>query len=285
MPPSELSFSAPSTIADAVAQLAGEGSMAIGGGTSMAILMKNGLLDVERLVYLGRITELSGISELADGTIRLGATTTLRELSRSSLVKSVLPVLAHAAGQIGNPRVRAVATVGGAVVHGDPRQDLPPVLLSLDAWSRIAGPRGIREVPMSEFFLGFMETTLHEDELLVEILVPIDPARRAVYIRFTPGSDDDYPTVSVAVSLSMEPDGAVARARIALGGVASTAILLDEAARLLEGRQPGADVITAAAAAAAAGSSPYDDQRGSAEYKRAMVQVWTHRALEACLAP
>ena len=280
----ELSFTAPTTIAAALTDMAAEGSIALGGGTSVAILLKNGLIDADQLVYLGHIPELSGIAATDGGDIRIGATTTLHDVHRSPMVSEALPVLAYAAEQIGNPRVRAVATVGGAVVHGDPRQDLPPVLLALDARLRTAGPGGTRDIPMSEFLVGFMETALDEDELVVEILVPTDPNRRAVYHRFTPGSDDDYPTVGVAAALTLAADGSVARARVALGGVASTAILAEESAQLLEGQIPDAGVIAAAAAAAAAASSPTDDQRGSAGYKRAMVELWTRRALESCLS-
>jgi carbon-monoxide dehydrogenase medium subunit len=281
---SELSFTAPTTIEAAVADLADEGSMALGGGTSVAILLKNGIIDAEQLVYLGRIPDLSGITTRSDGTIRIGATTTLHDVSRSAVIRAELPVLAYAAEQIGNPRVRAVATVGGAVVHGDPRQDLPPVLLALEARVGVVGPRGGREIPVSEFFLGFMEVALDEDELVVEILVPPDPVRRAIYTRFTPGSDDDYPTVGVAVAVTLAPDGTAARARIALGGVASTAMLAHDAARRLEGQTPDTELIAAVAAAAAAELSPSDDQRGSADYKRAMVELWTRRTLVSCLS-
>lgn len=284
MPPNELSFSAPTTVADALDQLSGDASMAIAGGTSLTILMKNGFIDVDQLVYLGRIPELAGVGQRADGAVRLGATATLREVSRSPVVRSALPVLAYAAEQVGNPRVRAVATVGGAVVHGDSRQDLPPVLLALEARVGIAGPSGTREVPMSQFFLGFMETALDEDELVMDVVVPTEATRRAVYCRFTPGSEDDYPTVGIAAALSLGTGGTVARARIGLGGVAPTAILAEDAASMLEGRTPDAALIRRAAAAAAAGSNPSDDQRGSASYKRAMVEVWTRRALERCLA-
>ncbi len=280
----ELSFTAPTTIAAALTDMAAEGSIALGGGTSVAILLKNGLIDADQLVYLGHIPELSGIAATDGGDIRIGATTTLHDVHRSPVVRDALPVLAYAAEQIGNPRVRAVATVGGAVVHGDPRQDLPPVLLALDARLRTAGPGGMRDIPMSEFLVGFMETALDEDELVVEILVPTDPNRRAVYHRFTPGSDDDYPTVGVATALTLTADGSVARARIALGGVGSTAVLAEESAQLLDGQVPDAGLIAEAAAAAAAASSPTDDQRGSAGYKRAMVELWTRRALVSCLS-
>jgi carbon-monoxide dehydrogenase medium subunit len=207
---------------------------------------------------------------------------TLRELCRSPLVWSRMPALAGAAAQVGNPRVRAVATVGGAMAHADPRQDLPPVLLALGARIGMAGPGGTRQVPLAGFLHGFMETELAEDELVTEVVVPWEPGLRAAYRRFTPGSADDFPVVSVAAAVSLRPDGSVGSARVALGGVGSTAMLADEAAGLLAGRPLEPATIAAAAAAAAAAAQPWDDRQGSAGYKRHMVEVWTRRTLEAC---
>lgn len=257
--------------------------MAVGGGTSVALMLKNRLIQPDRLVYLGRLADLSGVSEDADGEIHLGAMTTLRQLIQSPLINAKLPVLARAADQVGNPRVRSVATVGGAIVHGDPRQDIPPVLLALGAHAHLVGRTSERDVPLSEFFYGFMANAAGDDELVTEVVVPHDPARRALYSRFTPGSEDDYPTVGVAVALSLADDGRVTNARIALGGVDAKTILAEEAAGLLEGQRPDADLIAAVAAAAAGESDPSDDQRGSTDYKRAMVEVWTRRTVAACL--
>jgi carbon-monoxide dehydrogenase medium subunit len=282
LPGGEIAFVAPATVADALGELRDEGAIAVGGGTSVAMLLKSRLLDARRLVYLGRVPELAGAEERPGGEIRLGATLTLRELCRSPLVGSRLPVLAQAAAQVGNPRVRAVATVGGALAHADPRQDLPPVLLVLGARVRIAAPSGVREVPVEGFLRGFMETELAEDEIVTEILVPGEPGLRAAYSRFTPGSSDDFPAVSVAAAVATEPDGTVRSARIALGAVGSTALLADGAAGLLAGHPLEPTAIAAAAAAAAAAAQPWDDRHGSAGYKRHMVEVWTRRTLESC---
>ena len=141
----------------------------------------------------------------------------------------------------------------------------------------------MREIPLENFFLGFMETVLQEGELVTGVVIPVDPARRAVYSRFTPGSEDDYPTVGVAVALSLGADGTVERARLALGGVNSTATVVNEVGHLLVGTTLGTEVIAAAADVAAAAAHPSDDQRGTALYKRAMVEVWTRRTIQACL--
>lgn len=278
-----MTFTAPSTVADALGELSDENTLAVGGGTSIALMLKNRLIEPDGLVYLGKIPGLHGISEVAGDIIRIGATTTLLELIHSPLISSAIPALSFASSRVGNPRVRSVATIGGAIIHGDPRQDLPPVLLALGATAHIVGPSGERDVPLSEFFLGFMESAAGEDELVTEVTVPKVANQSAFYSRFTPGSDDDYPTVGVAVALESASDGTINSARIALGGVDGTAILATDAASLLVGSRPTDELIAAAAESAATASNPSDDQRGSESYKRAMVDVWTRRTLQACL--
>jgi aerobic carbon-monoxide dehydrogenase medium subunit len=282
LPVADLIFSAPTTVAEAVAQL-GEDAIAMGGGTSVAMLLKNDLIEPGRIVWLGRVPELRRLAAGQDGTLLIGATVTLRELAAAEPVRQRAPALAYAAGQVGNPRVRAVATLGGALVHGDPRQDLPPVLLALEARVRVAGPSGEREIPLAGFHTGFMETVLAEDELVTAIVVAAAPGRRAAYARFTPGSEDDYPTVGVAASVIRAGDGMVTRAVLALGGVGPAPMLVVGAAALA-GRVPGPADIEAVAAAAWEAANPSDDQRGSARYKKAMAREWTRRVLRTCLA-
>lgn len=280
---SELGFVAPATIDGALDELAAGEALALAGGTSIALLLKNQLTEADRLVYLGRIPELAGIRE-ERSQLRIGPTVTLRELAAASPVRARLPALAEAAGKVGNPRIRAVATVGGAVIHGDPRQDLPPVLLAAGASVRLASKRGTREMELGQFLQGFFETAIEPGELLTDVLVPLDPAVRCLYRRFNAGSEDDYPTVTVAASWRLRSDGTVTAARVAVGGAAPTVRLAAEAGTLLEGTVPSPDIIARAAASAAAGCSPSGASPfhgGMAGYKRAMVEVWVRRALTA----
>jgi aerobic carbon-monoxide dehydrogenase medium subunit len=257
--------------------------MLLGGGTSIGILLKNRLIEPEQLVWVGALEELSGISLEADGSIRLGSAATLRELVRSELLAGAVPVLPDAAGRIGNPRVRAVATVGGALVHGDPRQDLPPVLLALRSRVNIAALSGTRTIRLDGFYQSFMEVALGEDEAITDVVVPARSGWRDRYSRFTPGSEDDYPTVGVAVSLRVADSGVIEDAEIALGGVDSRPILATEAAGSLIGTTGRGAALDQAARAAAANCDPSDDSRGSAGYKRKMVDVWVRRTVTACL--
>jgi aerobic carbon-monoxide dehydrogenase medium subunit len=285
LPPADLIFSAPATLADALGELAGgEDVIAMGGGTSVGLLLKNDLIEPRKIVWLARIPELRQVADGTGGELILGGTVTLRELARSEAVRRPFPALAHAAGRVGNPRVRAVATVGGALAHSDARQDLPPILYALQARVRIQSPRGVREVPVAEFHTGFMETVLAEDELVTQVVIPAVAGRRAAYARFTPGSHDDYPTVSAAASIVRDGDGRITSAVLALGGVGRTPLLVP-AASGLAGTVPGPHEVQAVAVAAEAAAEPYDDQRGSARYKKAMAGEWATRVLRACLDP
>jgi aerobic carbon-monoxide dehydrogenase medium subunit len=291
LPPADLTFSAPTTLHEALAELAdAEDVIAMGGGTSVGMLLKNELIAPRKIVWLARIPELRWLTNQSDGPdsrnaggeLRIGATVTLRELARSEVVRHEFPALAYAASRVGNPRVRAVATVGGALTHSDARQDVPPILYALQARVRIQSLRGSREIPVHDFHTGFMETVLAEDELVTQVVIPVVPGRRAAYGRFTPGSHDDYPTVNAAASIVRDSSGQVTSAVLALGGVGSTPLLVGEAASLI-GTTPGSAEVESAGAAAEAAASPYDDQRGSARYKKAMAREWAARVIRACL--
>jgi aerobic carbon-monoxide dehydrogenase medium subunit len=276
----DLVFAAPQTLNDALAELAGEpDAMAMGGGTAIGLLLKNSLIEPRKIVWLARVPGLRQL-EASPGEVRIGAMVTLREVARSSVIRQRFPALAHAAGQVGNPRVRAVATLGGALAHADPRQDVPPVLCALDARIQVAGPGGTRELPVASFHTGFMETVLAPDELVTQVIIPVVPGRRAAYARFTPGSADDYPTVSAAASIVRGDDLRVSGAVLALGGVSRVPLLVSAAATLT-----AIGDIAAVAEAAEAAAEPTDDQRGSARYKKAMAREWSARVLRACLNP
>ncbi len=275
-------FVAARTVAEAVDHLAGdEDAVALSGGTSIGLLAGQGLIQPSKLVWLGRVEGLGSIT-VADGQFSVGAGVTLRQLAGHPLVRSTFPALATAAGVVGNPRVRAVATVGGAIAHGDPRQDVPPALLALGAAVTVAGPSGDRQVPLEGFFTGFMETALRPGEIITGVSVPIVEGQRSEYRRFTPGSLADYPTVAVAAAVKRDGDGVISSARVALGGVGPTAVVVPAAAALA-GR-PDAGDLGNVGRAAAERSQPVDDRLGSARYKRAMADVWTRRTLAACLA-
>jgi aerobic carbon-monoxide dehydrogenase medium subunit len=279
----ELAFVAPTSVASVLDELADPGAVLVGGGTSLALLARAGLIEPSRYVSVGGVAELHGIDVVGE-TLEIGTATTLRELSRDARVQASLPALSYAASKVGNPRVRAVATLGGAICHGDPRQDLPPVLLAAGATLRVASPRGSREIEIATFYTGFMDNLLEDDELVTAVVVPVSLGLRSGYLRFTPNSADDYPTVAAAVSVATDDAGLVRVARLALGGVDATAVLALEAAAALVGGALDHDRIEAAARLAAEHCEPTSDNRGSKEYKRAMIDVILRRSLEALIA-
>lgn len=274
----EFEFAAPATLQEALAELAAHEAMVLAGGTSLVLLLKSRLIAPRRVVWLGRVGGLRGI-EVSAGEVAIGAMTTLADVAASPEVRRLLPALAQAARAVGNPRVRAVATVGGALVHADPRQDLPPALLALGAVVRLRSPEGERRLPLSTLFTGPLETALRDAELLTAVEVPAPRAgQRSLYLRFTPASREDFPTVGVAVRV-VRRDGVVVDAALALAGVAPVPLLVPQAAEAL--RQAGPAAVAELAERAC---DPSDDQRGSASYKRAMAGVWSRRALAAALA-
>lgn len=275
-------FVSPATVPEALRALRTDGAVAVAGGTSIGLLLGQSLIEPSLLVWLGRIP---GLHELMPGgeSLRVGAAVTLRELSRHPTVRSALPALARAAGTVGNARVRSVATVGGALGHADPRQDLPPALAALGATAEITSLEGVRTVPVAQLATGLMETVVAADELITAVRIPLVPRQRSVYLRFTPGSVADYPTVAAAASASRNPDGTLASVALSLAGVGRTVLMVPEAGTLVGQRTPSADLLGAVADAAAKRAQPVADRLGSAAYKRAMAAVWARRALAACV--
>lgn len=251
----------------------------LGGGTAAVLLMKQDLIAPGTVVDLAHVAELGGITPQPDGGLRVGATCRLVELEESPIVGSTYPAVARAAHGIGNVRVRAVATVGGNLVHADPAQDLAPVLMTLDARVVLASRQGTRRLAVDAFYVDVMETVLRRDEVLTAVELPPPPAgRRAAYLKFTPRSREDYGTVNVACALVIE-EAACRSAVLVLGGVGPTPIRIRAAEAVLAGYPMTDARIAEAARLAAEGIEPWDDLRGSAAYKRAMARVWTARVL------
>ncbi len=253
----------------------------LGGGTATVLLMKQDLIAPDVVIDLGRVRELGGIDVRPDHGLRLGATCRLAEVEDSAAVRAAYPVVARTAHGVGNVRVRSVATLGGNLVHADPAQDLPPVLIALGATVTCASRRGTRRLPLDAFYVGFMETAIEHDEVLTEVeLPPRPPGLCAMYIKFTPRSQDDYGTVNVACALVLE-DGVCGSAALVLGGVGATPLRIRSAEVYLGGHPLTDARIVEASRLAAEEIDPWDDLRGSATYKRAMARVWTARALIA----
>jgi carbon-monoxide dehydrogenase medium subunit len=256
----------------------------IAGGTAVMLMMKMGVLRPSRLVSLRAVEKrYSAIEAGADGGLTLGALATLSALERSPAVKSRAPVITRALRALANVRVRNVATVGGNLAHADPHMDLPPILIAFGASVSVVGPAGDRTLPLEKLYAGYLETTLEHGELIAEVKVPAQGARRAAYLKCTTRSADDWPALGVAVSL--EADGAVVRdARIVIGAATDTPVRLANAEKALSGARVDDVVLRRAGEAAAAEAAVIGDQHGTAAYKRELVRVYVARAVKAALA-
>jgi carbon-monoxide dehydrogenase medium subunit len=249
----------------------GEDAKLLAGGHSLLPLMKMRLAAPSVLVDIGRLRELEYVRDGGDH-LAVGALTRHETLHLDRLAKEHCPLLAHTAGEVGDPQVRHVGTIGGSVAHGDPASDLPCVLLALEATMVVRGPQGERSVPAGEFFTGLFETALGPAELLTEIRVPKLDGGGWSYQKFNPRAQDWALVGAAAVAHG----GRTAVALTNMGATPLRATAVEQA--LASGGDPGE-----ASRAAAEGTSPPSDPLGSAEYRRALAPVLVRRALKEAL--
>jgi carbon-monoxide dehydrogenase medium subunit len=254
----------------------------IAGGTALMLMMKAGVFNPEKLVSLRKIeSKYSSISADAKG-LRIGAMTTLGTLERSADVIRITPIISRTLRTLSNVRVRNVATVGGALAHGDPHMDLPPVLMALGATMTIIGPNGERQLAVEELFSGYYETVLEKNELIAEVHVPAQGSRKAAYYKVTTGSADDWPALGVAAVI--EADGkAIKTARIVASAATDKATRLKATEALLNGKTVTDALLKEAGEAAVSESEFIADVRGSVPYKRELMKVYVRRAVSAAL--
>jgi aerobic carbon-monoxide dehydrogenase medium subunit len=254
----------------------------IAGGTALMLMMKAGVFNPEKLVSLRKIeSKYSNISADAKG-LRIGAMTTLGTLERSADVSRVTPIISRTLTTLSNVRVRNVATVGGALAHGDPHMDLPPVLMALGATMTVIGPNGERQLAVEELFSGYYETVLGKNELIAEVHVPAQGTRKAAYYKVTTGSADDWPALGVAAVI--EADGkAIKTARIVASAATDKATRLKATEALLNGKTVTDALLKQAGEAAVSESEFIADVRGSVPYKRELMKVYVRRAVSAAL--
>jgi carbon-monoxide dehydrogenase medium subunit len=287
MIPAAFKYAAPTSIADALAILgSGDGDVKVlAGGHSLLPLMKLRLASPSVLVDINRIPGLSYLRE--DDHIhrlRIGACTRHAEIERSELVRTRYPLLSDAAAGIGDPQVRNRGTIGGSLAHGDPASDWPAVALAAEAEIVATGPGGERVIAASDFFVDTFETLLASDELLTEVRIPLRRLNGGGAYEKLERKVGDYATVGVAVQIALDSFGNVAEAGIGLCNVGPSTIKARDAEAFLRGKPPVPDNVNEAARLAMAASDPIADDRGPADYKRAMVQELTKRALRRAIA-
>jgi aerobic carbon-monoxide dehydrogenase medium subunit len=277
----KIEFLEPATLAEAAALLAarGEGAKVVAGGTAVTLMLQQRLIAPEVLVSLGRVPGYDFIRRETDG-LHLGGLTHLRTVERSTAVRAFSLALAQAFGVVGNVRVRNQATVGGNLAEADYASDPPAMLLALDARVNTVGPAESRQMPLSEFFLGFFTTALAPDEILAEVVVPSLPASaRAAYLKYTSRSAEDRPCVGVAAVVEVDAIGRCRDLRVAVGAAVETPQRLGRVEALAHGETLTDELIATIADEYARALDPLSDARGSAWYRREMIRVFVRRAL------
>jgi carbon-monoxide dehydrogenase medium subunit len=236
----------------------------LAGGHSLLPMMKLRLAVPSVLIDIGRLGELAGI-RLDAGDLVIGAVTCHADLAASELVRAEAPLLAHAAGLVGDPQIRHRGTIGGSLAHADPAADLPMALVALGGSVQITGPGGVRTVPAEDFFTGFFETSLEPGELVSAVRVPRRPGVGWGYQKFVRRAND-WAIVGVAAV-----DG-----RIALANMGPVPLR----ARAAEEALAGGSSVAEAAALAAEGTDPAEDIHADRDYRQHLARVLTRRALE-----
>jgi carbon-monoxide dehydrogenase medium subunit len=250
----------------------GDEAKVLAGGHSLLPLMKLRLATPAVLVDVGRLDELSYIREEGD-ELRIGGLTRHHDVEHSDLLKAQCGLLAHVASFVGDPQVRHRGTLAGSLAHGDPASDLPAAILALGGSMVLRGPSGERVVSADDFFVGFLETALQPDELLVEVRVPKLPGAGFSYQKFVKRAQD-WAIVGAAAVRSADRTGV---ALVNMGSVPLRAAAVEQAIG------SGASV-TDAAAVAGEGTSPSADLNATEEFRRHLARVLTRRALEEASA-
>jgi aerobic carbon-monoxide dehydrogenase medium subunit len=285
LPPFE--YLAPASTAELAGLLAThrEKCRVLAGGTDLVNWMAERVFRPDYVIDLRKVP-LAGITYVPGKGLTVGAATTIETIERSPEVLQRYPALAHAAGQIGSPQIRAMATIGGNCCNASPCADMPPPLVTLEASVVLTSARGSRELPLEAFITGNRQTAIQPDEFLERIHVPEPwPHGACRYAPFGLRAAQEIDIASVAVNVAVDPStGAVTKARIALGAVAPFAMRAPKAEALLVGRAPTPDAIDEVALQCGRECRPIDDLRASASYRRHIIGVLARRVLRDAVA-
>lgn len=280
MIPTAFDYVRPKNLNDALKAL-GKNVKVIAGGHSLLPLMRFRLAQPDTVIDIGRLPQLKGIKR-AGGGLRIGATTTYRELLESQEVEALYPLIAEVTEHIGDLQVRNVGTIGGGLAHADPAADMPPVMLVLDASFVLQSKTGKRSIAARKFFKGPFTTALKPTELLTEIQLPAPPAGAGTAYASFDQAASGY-ALAGAAALVTRAQGRIVRADLAFTGLADTPFLAAAAAALV-GTTGDAGPIGEVAAAAVAGVEPNEDIHASAEYRRHLAEIAARRALVSAVA-
>lgn len=284
MYPPRFDYLAPSSVEEALDVLAERGDEAkvLAGGQSLIPLLKLRFAAPEVLVDINRVPGFDTLSE-ENGWLRIGPLVRHRDAERSALLRDRHPTMAAAAPQISDPLVRNLGTICGSLAHADPSGDWGAVMIAVGGELIARSRGGERTIPARELFTGPFTTTLRADELVTGARVPARERTGGAYLKLE-RKVGDFATAAVAVRLTLGDDGRIAEAGIGLTAVGPTNLAATAAEEALVGAEPGDQVFGEAADLAAQAASPGTDLRGSAEYKRSVIRVFTERGLRQAAA-
>ena len=284
MYPAEFEYFSPRSVDEALALLVtyGEDAKILSGGQSLVPMMKLRIASPRYLVDINRIDGLRGLARVGDRLV-MGALCRHADVQASPVVREHLPLMMDAVNQTADVQVRNRGTVAGSLAHADPAGDWPAALLALDTLVTIASPRGTRTTPLEAFIVDAYTTALAADEMVTEVSVGIPPPRcRGAYVKFEKRAGD-FAVASVGVQVELDGDRCVSLA-VSLGALGATPMRARAAEALLAGQQVSVDLIGRAEALVRETAQPFEDTRGSVEYKRHLAGVLFRRAFEAAAA-
>jgi len=280
--PSSFDYVAARSVEEAIAAKGegGDETRFLAGGQSLLPMMKTRLATPAKLVDINRIPGLDTIAR-SNGHLRVGALARHADIVRSD---ATFGAIASAAPWVSDPLVRNRGTLCGSVSHCDPEGDWNSVLLATGADVIARGPNGERAIPIADFVVDFFQNSLADDEMVVEVRIPVPSGRVGGSYQKLERKVGDYATVGVAAHLELGADGTISRAGLALTAVNPVNTKVPAAEQLVQGKPPSDELFAEAGELAAQASEPRTDVRGSAEWKRNVVRVFTRRAMDAAAA-
>jgi len=281
----DFDYYAPESLTEAMGTLMrlGPTAMILAGGTDILVKMKNGLLAPSALVSLKNLHDLRRILWDDNRGLVIGALATHNEICNSAVVQGHFLSLSEAAHKLANNQVRNRGTIGGNLVNAIPSADLPPILMALHAYVTLAGPDGSRTIPVENFFTGVSCCAIESArEILTEVVIPPQDTTGSTYIKFGLRRSGALAVVGVAAAVTMDGD-MVRDARICLGAVYKTPTRAVQAEQVIVGKRWTDDLLEQAGRKAVGCCLPISDIRGSAEYRRDLVRIFTRRALKRAI--
>jgi carbon-monoxide dehydrogenase medium subunit len=273
-------YERPTTIEGAVELLTTSSGDAfvLAGGTDLLVRMKNDDFDADLVVDIKSIEGMNQIVESTDG-FSIGAAVPCAALGENSALVAAWPGVVEAANLIGSTQVQSRCTISGNLCNASPAADSVPAMVAANAMARITGPNGARTIPVADVPISPGKTSLAKGEIIEAIELPSRTANSGdAYLRFIPRTEMDIAVVGAAVCLSLDADGAVQAARVALGAVAPSVVVVEQAAAALVGSKLDASTLEAVEAACSAAANPIDDKRGTIEFRKQVAGVLGRRA-------